>query len=340
MKKLGVCVIGLGFVGGQAHVPSVNKIRNAKLVAVCARTDRRAKKYVKKYGCKMYLAPDQSYKEVLKDPEIDAVIIAVPNQDHYKTAMEFIKAGKHILLEMPLATNMRHTDKIIEAADKAGVTLMPSLSFRFAPIYVQIKKMIKKDKVLGKGPVAIHYREYISANLLAAQWPPDSWAWSKKVSGGPLFSLSVYSIDLFRWLLGAELKQLHSVAENHKLPKYNGTIGYMGYSIAEFTDGTITSMQYSGGVSPDKSIVSMEVVGENTNILTAIDTHTIKLNSDEIHETVQKVDAHGTRMWGHYQEVEHFVNCVLKGKAPDITPEDGRIATEAGLQISRMYRQL
>lgn len=336
MKKIGVCVVGLGFVGGQAHAPSVNKIKNGNLVAVCDMNDKLATKYSTKYGCKKYL----SVKEALKDPDIDAAVIAVPNPFHYQVAMEFIKAGKHILLEMPLGVDLKQTDKIISAAKKAKITLMPGLNFKFAPIYKEIKRMIKKDKVLGKGPVAIHFREYISANLLAAQWPPNSWAWDKKKSGGPLFTLSVWSIDLFRWLLGAELKQLHAVAENHKLPKYKGTHGYMGYAVAEFTNGTIVSMQYSGGVSADQTISRTELIGENTNILTAIDTHTIKLNTDDVYETVYKVDAPGTRMWGHYQEVEHFVDCLAKGKAPSVTPEDGRIATKAGIEIAKMYRQL
>ena len=336
MKKLGMCVVGLGFVGGQAHAPSVNKIENAKLVAVCDMNDKLATKYSEKYGCKKYL----SVKDALKDPEIDAAIIAVPTPFHYSVAMDFIKAGKHILLEMPLGVDMAQTKKVIAAAAKAKVTLMPSLNFRFAPIYQRVKQMITKEKALGKGPVAIHYREYISANLLAAQWPPNSWAWDKKKSGGPLFTLSVWSIDLFRWLLGAELAQLHAVAENHKLPAYGGTHGYMGYAVAEFTNGTIASMQYSGGVCKDQTIVTMEMVGENTNILTAVDTHTLKLASDDPKETVYKIDVSGPKVWGHYQEVEHFVNCVVGGKKPEITPEDGLIATEAGVKIARMYRQL
>ena len=336
MKKLGVCVVGLGFVGGQAHAPSVNKIENAELVAVCDMNDKLATKFSTKYGCRKYL----STKEALEDDDIEAVIIAVPNPYHHDVAMEFINAGKHVLLEMPLGVNMEQTKNIIDAAKKAGVTLMPSLNFRFAPIYQKIKEMIDKEKVLGSGPVAIHYREYISANLLAMQWPPNSWAWDKNKSGGPLFTLSVWSIDLFRWLLGSELKQLHAVAENHKLTKYDGTHGYMGYAVAEFANGTISSMQYSGGVCKDQTIVTMELVGENTNMLTAIDTHTIKLNTDDVHETVTKVDVSGPRVWGHYQEDEHFVTSVLAGKAPEITPEDGLIATEAGIKIAGMYRQL
>ncbi len=336
MKKLGVCVVGLGFVGGQAHAPSINKIKNAELVAVCDMNDKLATKFSTKYNCKKYLTT----KEAFADKDVDAVIVAVPNPFHYAVAMEAIKAKKHLLLEMPLGVNMKQTKDIIKAAKKAKITLMPSLNFRFAPIYQRIKKMIDKDKVLGKGPAAIHYREYISANLLAAQWPPSSWAWDKNKSGGPLFTLSVWSIDLFRWLLGAEIKQLHAVAENHKLKKYKGTHGYMGYAVAEFTDGTISSMQYSGGVCNDQTIVTMEMVGENTNILTAIDTHTIKLNTDDVHETVCKVDVSGPKVWGHYQEDEHFVKCVLAGKKPDITPEDGLIATEAGIKIAKMYRQL
>lgn len=333
MKKIGVCVVGLGFVGGKAHAPSINKIKNAELVAVCDMNDDLATKYSTKYGCRKYLSVD----EALKDPDIDAAIIAVPTPFHYDVAMEFIDAGKHILLEMPLGIDMEQTDKIIAEAHRENVTLMPGLNFKFAPIYIEIKRMIEEDKVLGAGPVAIHFREYISANLLAQQWPPDSWAWDKKKSGGPLYTLSVWSIDLFRWLLDAEIKHLHAVVENHKLTKYDGTHGYMGYSVAEFTNGTIVSMQYSGGVSANQTISTTEIIGENTHILTAIDTHTIKLNTDDVHETVYKIDAPGTKMWGHYQQDEHFVNCLVEGKAPSVTPEDGRIATEAGTRIAADY---
>lgn len=336
MKKLGVCVVGLGFVGGQAHVSSINKIKNSDLVAVCDLNDKQAVKYATKYGCKKYL----SIYEALKDPDIDAVVIAVPVQFHYRLTMDCIKAGKHILLELPLSLDNSQSKKVVEAARKAKVTLMPALNFRFAPIYRRVKQMIKKEKVLGKGPTAIHYREYISANLLAAQWPPNSWAWSKKKSGGPLFTMSMWSMDLFRWLLDAEVKQLHAVAENHSLPKYGGTHAYVGYSIMEFTNGTILSAQYSGGVCSNRTGVSMQLIGENTHILTTEDTHIIKLNSDELHEKVEKIQVSGPKVWGHYQQDEHFVNCVLKGKAPDVTPKDGLIATEYGKKMIRMYRDL
>ena len=82
--------------------------------------------------------------------------------------------------------------------------LMPDLNFRFAPIYIKVKEMIDSG-IIGK-PIALHYREFIPAASLAEQWPAGSWAWNVEKSGGyPDFTLSVWSIDLVRWMFKSEV---------------------------------------------------------------------------------------------------------------------------------------
>ena len=85
-KDIGVLVVGVGFVGGQAHAPSFKKIDGSNLVGLCARTERRVKPLAEKWETKYYL----DYDEALKNPEVDAVVVAVPTPYHYDYAMKAI----------------------------------------------------------------------------------------------------------------------------------------------------------------------------------------------------------------------------------------------------------
>ena len=97
-KDIGVLVVGVGFVGGQAHAPSFKKINGSNLVGLCARTERRVKPLAEKWETKYYL----DYDEAINNPEVDAVVVAVPTPYHYDYAMKAINKGKHVMLEMPI----------------------------------------------------------------------------------------------------------------------------------------------------------------------------------------------------------------------------------------------
>jgi len=147
-KEIGVIVVGVGFVGGQAHTPSFKKIEGSNLLGLCARSEKRVKPLAEQWGVPYFL----DYEEVLKNPDLDAVVLSVPTPLHYQMAMQAIKAGKNVLCEMPIAAKLEQVWELKEAAEKAGVMIMPVLNFRFAPIYVKTKEMIKKG-IIGK-PIA------------------------------------------------------------------------------------------------------------------------------------------------------------------------------------------
>jgi predicted dehydrogenase len=98
-KKVGVAVVGAGFVGGQAHVLALSKIPGSELVALCDQVEERIKKYADKYHVKYYL----DYDQLLANPKVQAVVLAVPTPFHYEMSMKAIGKGKHVLCEMPLA---------------------------------------------------------------------------------------------------------------------------------------------------------------------------------------------------------------------------------------------
>jgi predicted dehydrogenase len=114
-EKVGVAVVGVGFVGGQEHVPSFKKIEGSELIALGATTEKRVKPLAEQYGVKYYL----DYDKLLEDPKIQAVALAVPTPMHFDLAMKAIKKGKHVLCEMPLAPTIDKVKELQKAAEKA-----------------------------------------------------------------------------------------------------------------------------------------------------------------------------------------------------------------------------
>jgi predicted dehydrogenase len=331
--KVGVAVVGVGFVGGQAHTPSFKKIEGSELVALCARTEKRVKPLAEKYDVKYYL----DYDKLLEDPKVHAVVLAVPTPLHFNAAMKAIKKGKHVLCEMPMAPTIDQVKELQKAAEEAGVILMPVLNFRFAPIYDKTKEMIKSGAI-GK-PIAIHFREFIPAMSIADQWPAGSWAWNIEISGGyPDFTLSVWSIDMIRWMFESEIENVEWMGNYPKFEKYGGILGYNTMGLIKLSNGIVGSLHYSASVNPLASTSRLEVYGDNTNVLHAIWNDKIILYGSNQKPQEWNLDVKGTRVWGHRQADEHFIECILHKKQPKVSVEDAIKAQEIAQKITKSIK--
>lgn len=327
--KIGLAVVGLGFVGGQAHVPACKKVPLAELIAVIDVIEEKAKQVATKYQTKYYT----DYKEALKNPQIDAIIIAVPTPFHYDVASEAIESGKHVLCEMPLTPTIEESERLREQAKETGVVLMPDLNFRFTPNYVQAKKLIDQG-ALGK-PLAVSFSEFIAAKDLEAQWPANSWAWNIAKSGGyPDFTLSVWSIDLIRWLLNTEIDDVKWMTNYNPLKGFEEFTGYNTVGIIKLSTDAIGRLHYGATVPPGEGTSTLEVYGNNTNTLKACWNNTLTLNSKGFKQEWTFKEK-GTKAWGHRQIDSYFVECILKGKKPTVTVED---AIKAQIVAAKMVK--
>ena len=328
-KEVGVGIVGLGFVGEKAHLSSFRKIPGAKLVAVADMDLARANKAAEKAKIK---AVYSNHKDLIADPNVDAIVVSVPTFLHPQFAKDAMRAGKHVLCEMPIGPTMAETKDVVEEAKRAGVVFMPSLNFRFTPNFVKTKSLLEKG-LLGH-PVAAFYREFIPAGVLAEQWPANSWAWDdKKTGGGPGFTLSVWSIDLLRWLFGAEVVDVHSAWNEPVLPAFGGTKGYCSLSVLKFSNGVVATLQFSGLVRPALGGSLLEILGDNTNSLTATNNDALTFYGEEPTEQRWTLREPGARVWGHYQEDQHFVECILNKKQPIMTGDDAIKAQEVATKI-------
>ena len=330
MQALGIGVVGCGFVGRGAHVPGLSALEIARLAAVADADPVRLEKVATKYHVASRYT---DYRQLIDDPAIDAVVVATPTPLHAPVALAAIEAGKHVLCEMPLAATLEEADKIIRAAELKDVTLMPGLTFRYTPNYVKVKQLLQQG-ALGRA-TAVHYREFIPASDLASQWPPNSWVWQIDQSGGPLFTLSVWSLDLVAWLLDAKIEEVHACARYTRLEQFGGTLGYDACATLRLDNGSVASLQYSGSVGSSAAGSSLEVIGDSNKLLKATDNDWVTLMGDDPAKIEWNVKQPGPMMWGHQQQDEHFVQAILAGRRPNILPADGRRAMEVALKIAK-----
>jgi predicted dehydrogenase len=224
-----------------------------------------------------------------------------------------------------------------KAAEEAGVILMPVLNFRFAPIYDKTKEMIVSGAI-GK-PIAIHFREFIPAMSIADQWPAGSWAWNIEISGGyPDFTLSVWSIDMIRWMFESEIENVEWMGNYPKFEKYGGILGYNTMGLIKLSNGIVGSLHYSASVNPSASTSRLEVYGDNTNVLHAIWYNKIILYGSSQEPQEWNLDVKGTRIWGHRQADEHFIECILHKKRPKVSVEDAIKAQEIAQKITKSIK--
>lgn len=203
MKKYNIAVVGIGKISKSFHIPAIDKIKNAKLYALCDINERLLKDALKEYDLKKsYL----NYDEMLKDKKIDIVIVATPNDLHCTHAIKALKAGKHVAIEKPMALTYKESKKMIKASNKYDKKLMVLHHNRFR----EESKLIKSE--VEKGSLGEIY--YIKANVLVNRGVPGPKHYIDdiKKGGGPLFDSGSHILDLILWFL--DYPKINSIQAN------------------------------------------------------------------------------------------------------------------------------
>ena len=199
MKKLRWGVIGAGGIADRRTIPGMMLANNAELIAVMEINMELAEKSRAKWGCKRAY---DSEAALLADPEIDAVYIASPVVLHAKQAMMAADAGKHILIEKPLAMTSEEGQKVVDYCESKGVKIAAGLMMRFGAYVMAMKQAIADGKI---GRPVSGFSQYTC-------WYPDmpgNWRQSKKNGGGgAMMDMGVHCIDLMQYVTGSKVKQV------------------------------------------------------------------------------------------------------------------------------------
>lgn len=189
-KKLTLGIIGMGRVA-MAHAEAARELKEqVDLVAIAEPRAERAKEMAETFGVKkIYL----DYREQLKDPEIEAVIICLPNHLHHPVCLEAARAGKHILVEKPMCMNLAEADEMISKANKHEITLMVGQCRRFS---LAMQEIFNRIDEIGQP-----FRIDIAFLVHFYQPPTDWWKSSEKAGGLVILLQGSHSVDTVLWLL-------------------------------------------------------------------------------------------------------------------------------------------
>lgn len=190
-REIGVAVIGAGNLAQAFHLPNLKKIPGCRLVAVADAKGSVAKQAGDKFGAQ-YCTTE--YAEVLKDDNVQAVVIATRHNLHKEIALAAAAAGKHILVEKPMALTVADGGEICEAVSRAGVLLTVGFNRRFSPYSAQAKAVMARVN----GPKMILYR------CNAGPLPRGHWAIDPVEGGGRIVGEAVHFFDLCCWFLDAD----------------------------------------------------------------------------------------------------------------------------------------
>ncbi len=306
-------IIGLGWFG-EKHAEVASQLPGVELRAVCTRNDQRRRQVKKRFNVPLEYT---DYRDLLADPNIDAVSIVTHVDDHAAPAIAALRAGKHVLLEKPMARTPADCDRIVAAAEKSGRILMVGHICRFNPRYA-----VARDRIAA-GELGKVVSMYARRNIPAAR----SETVLAKI--GPLLGDGIHDTDLMLWMSGAKIVSVHAMTHSVRKLKHPD-IGWAMYRFDTGAIGVIEDVWFLPPGTPFRIHEQMEVIGTDGAVYVhGGDTNVVIQTRAGIDcpDTHYWPEMHGEIVGALRTEMGYFVKCVAKGEQPTVvTPEEARAA--------------
>lgn len=321
MAVIRTAVVGLGM--GYAHAHAYKTAARSDLRWVCDLDKERAAKVAAEVGCDY----TDNWASILD--EVDAVSICTPHHLHAPQTLQAIAAGKHVLVEKPMANSEAECQAMIEASEKAGVTLMVAYTVRYRPAVARLRQAVVNEE-FGKPFNANCWIEgYLEPR-------PNSWfARRDQLGGGVLFSHGCHYVDILIWYMG-------KVERVGYLGTRLGTDWLEGegtsHSIMQFESGALGYLETSWGmryndrkdllhIHTPQALLTLDKGMRRAEALTAGGrTVLYEPPADARHGPGDSVIG----------EIEHFLDCIETGQRPET---DGYEALKSLRTIWAMYGQ-
>lgn len=230
-STFGVGVIGTGWVAG-AHIDTFKKIAGCKVVAICSRDQSRAAAKAKAHGVEA--AAYDNIDAFLKHPGLDIVCICTPHPEHPEQTIAAAKAGKHVVIEKPVALDPKSLDRMLAAVDKAGVQTSVCFEVRWIGVVRNIKSILAQ-KLLGN----VFYGETSYFHGIGPWYAQHAWNIKKKIGGDALLTAGCHALDLLIYLMDSQVVEVS--AFSNLSPKNPLKYEYDTNSVAilKFANGAI-----------------------------------------------------------------------------------------------------
>ncbi len=304
VNKTSVGVIGVGHLG-QHHARILSELGSCWLAGVVDHDPKRAAHIAK--NCKTTAYTD--YHELL--PQIKAAVVAVPTPLHYLIAKECLQKGLHCLVEKPLCETVEQAEELIHIAQSQNLILQVGHVERFNPAVIAAHNYIKNAK-------------FIEVNRLGPYDPRVSHI-------GVVLDIMIHDLDIVLYLVSSEIESLESfgakvISEHEDIVKCR--LRFKNGCIADLSASRVSLEQYRKiRIFQPDAYISLDYARKDLKIFKK------KKSKVESFSDIQIIKPPLKNEEPLRLELEHFIECIHEGKAPQVSGEHGRDALELGLEI-------
>ncbi len=309
-------LIGAGNLAKWEHLPNLQKAAGVTLQSVYSSNGARGKSYGNRFGAAFAYS---DCEEMLRDPALDFVVIVSRNADHAPQALAALAAGKHVLLEKPMALTVAECQQLEAAVASSGKLLSVGFNRRFAPYYVRVKEALRRRT----GPAVVNFRMN-SPGISGNYWMADMSI------GGAILGEASHFTDLFYWLLESEPTTVYARALD---PGKSGTIGENNMACSfSFADGSIANLTYTTVGSATSGGERLEVFADGIGAVTE-DFTKVAIKGSSVSKQSRTFAEKG-----YAAQLDDFLTAIRAGKAPSVTVRDGSRSTILCLQMLESAR--
>lgn len=309
--KLGAAVWGAGWVSGE-HIKAYVNNPNCEVVAIGSRKAESARARMNAAGieCAIYTDLD----ELLADPNVDVVSICTPNHLHAGETVKAAEAGKHILIEKPVAMNLPDLRKMQEAVRKSGVKTVVSFVLRWNPLF-QCIKGIQQTDALGR----IFMAEVDYWHPLGRWYKGFDWVTTREQGGSMLLAAGCHAVDAIRYFVGSEVSEVSAYSTNIGPCEYDASIT----AALKFENGAIGKVSATWDVA-SPYVFNIELLGENGTMRNNMLFSKKLLPGQQGWTEIPTIlpDSGDVSHHPFQGEIDHLVDCILTGTESHVNLED------------------
>ncbi|MBL4574933.1 MAG: bi-domain-containing oxidoreductase [Opitutaceae bacterium] len=297
-NKIRLAIIGAGEFAKGMHLPNIKTLSNDfHIQSIVSRSGSNAKAVMDQFKAN-YATTD--YFQVLNDKDVEAVLISTRHTLHAKMVLQALKAGKHVLVEKPLAINSVELNEIVKFYNNSGAglpLLLTGFNRRFSPYAIRIKEVVEGRT----NPMIINYR------MNAGYIPLDHWVHGSEGAGRNIGE-ACHIYDLFTYLTNSRVIKVSAHSINPKGSYYSSTDNFV--ATMSFDDGSIATLTYTalGNKAHPKEQLEIYVDGHVLSMtdyqqldMVGIDTKGLKSRKQEK---------------GQFEELKEFSSGIKKGEWP------------------------
>lgn len=325
-KQLGWGIVGPGKIADEKEAPAIVADPNSRLVAVVSRDLGRAEAFAKKYGGEKAYT---DYAEMLRNPDVDAVLVTTPNAQHVDQVVAAARAGKHVLCDKPIALNTEDAKLELAECTQAGVVMGVNFHNRHLPWAHEARRMIAEGTI---GTVVAIQAEASAGMRPARSWSP--WRADPALVGlGVVNNVAVHIYDLLRFLIGAEFREAVALFDEQPAGEVEG----LAMALLRFTTGAVAYVNANECVAKPQN--DLTIYGTKGRIVARNLTRARFPGELEVATDAGEVVTPYPAPQSHQLCLMDFAEAVLNGSQPLASGLDGVRSVQLTDALARSVRE-